>query len=68
MLRQSPFQGRIIAALDTAPTKIARAEQTGISSARINHFAGDGDGDREGGGTLCPVASHLLVNVCARFQ
>lgn len=53
MLRQSPFQGRIIAALDTAPTKIARAEQTGISSARINHFAGDREGGRGGDFVSC---------------
>lgn len=43
VLRQSPpFQGHIIAALDTARAILVGAEQTGISSARINHFTGWG--------------------------
>lgn len=61
VLRQSPFQGHIIVALDTARAILVSAEQTGISSAQINHFTGEG-------ALLCPVASRLVVNVCGRFQ
>lgn len=60
VLRQSPFQGHIITALDTAWSILVSAEQTGISSARINHFMGRG--------LLCPVASCLMFNVCGHFQ
>lgn len=63
MLRQSPFQGHIIAALDTAQAILVSAEQTGISSARINHFT-------VGGGfcILLPHASWLMFVVVSSHK
>ena len=63
MLRQSPFQGHITAALDTARAIFVRTEQTGISSARINHFTGEEGRDgmgQEGGCVLLPHAFWLM--------
>lgn len=36
--RQSPYQGHIITVLDTAQAILVSTEQTGFSSAAINHF------------------------------
>lgn len=59
MLRQSPFQGHIIAALDTAVVILVSAEQTGISSARINHFTEE---ERGGGGAFASWFMFVVVS------